>query len=252
MKIITPLILLATSLSSFASVIFDFQDGIIFDANNPSQQVGTFNLSVVSSGLALNNSTPIQAFQIAGSTNIAIQGTGTAFDQDPTISFSITLTDSSLSIESFNVASTGTIDGSFAASNNGLGFNIGNGNNVDNAADLGLSFNVGGTFTTQNVGPGAFIFDDDNSDIDEDGALTAGQIAAADALQSGSHSDDTFLFIPDTPIGNGDTLQTTITSFDGNSIADEAFRFDLVIVPEPSSTALLGLGALALFTRRKR
>ena len=96
------------------------------------------------------------------------------------------------------------------------------------------------------------MFDTTNSQISGNGFLAAGQIAAADTAQSGNHSDDTFLFVSSSPIGNGQAFETTITSFDDFSISGEAFRFDVVIVPEPSSTALLGLGALALFARRKR
>ncbi len=248
MKLITPLILAATSLSSFASVSFDFPNGLILD-DVTGAQVGTFTL--VSSGVVLTETTDIQAFQIDGTTNIAIQGQGTDFDGDPTISLTVNLTNTAFSIESFNVASTSTVSGVTPA--NGLGFNIGNttGNGA-NPADLGLSFNVDGTFTTGNTAGGIFVFDAVNSDIQADGTLLAGQIAAADTTQSGDHLDDTFLFVSDTPVGNGDTFETTIISFDDNTISGEAFRFDLVIVPEPSSTALLGLGALALFARRKR
>ena len=249
MKLITPLILAATSLSSFASVSFDFPNGLILDEDTGAQ-VGTFTL--VSSGVVLTNTTDIQAFQLDGTTNIAIQGQGSDFNADPTISLTVNLTDAAFSIESFSVASTSAVNGVTPA--NGLGFNIGNGVGA-NAADLGLSFNVDGFFTTGNTAGGEFIFDTVNSDIQADGLLAAGQIAAADVTQSGDHVDDTFSFVSTAPIGNGDTFSTTITSFDDNSISGEAFRFDLNIVntvPEPSSTALLGLGALALFTRRKR
>ena len=166
----------------------------------------------------------------------------------------VNLTDPAFSIQSFNVASTETVDGlppedqGFAA-----GFNIGNGT-VNNAADLGLSFNVDGVFTTPNAGLGEFVFDTDNSAIDEDGSLDAFDIAVADASASGNHADDTFLFVSDSPIGNGDPFEVTITSF-GN-IGGEAFRFDVNIVeaavPEPSSLAILGLGGIAFLVRRKR
>ena len=161
----------------------------------------------------------------------------------------VTLTNPAFSILSFNVASTETVNGLPPA---GLGFNIGNGITEENAADLGLSFNVPGTFTTPNTTTGVFNFDAVNSDIQADGFLAAGQIAAADTLTSGDHADDTFLFVSSSPIGDGDLFETTITSFDDNSIAGEAFRFDINIVPEPSSSALLGLGALGFLVRRKR
>ena len=132
MKLITPLILAATSLSSFASVSFDFPNGLILDEDTGAQ-VGTFTL--VSSGVVLTNTTDIQAFQIDGTTNIAIQGQGSDFDADPTISLTVNLTDAAFSIESFSVASTSAVNGVTPA--NGLGFNIGNGVGA-NAADLGL------------------------------------------------------------------------------------------------------------------
>ena len=87
--------------------------------------------------------------------------------------------------------------------------------------------------------------------------MLAGQVAAADTLASGNHSDDTFFFVSDEAVGNGDTFEVTITSFDGNSIAGEAFVFDLNIanngaIPEPSAAMLLGLGGFALLARRNR
>ena len=252
MKKILPLII-ASTISSHGAVIFEFgtgtSDGRLLNANNPAEEVGTFVLtsrSDTAPETTLNGTTAIQAFQIAGSTNIAIQGNGTDFDDDPTISLTINLTDSRFSIQSFNVASTETVNGARPVPPN-EGFNIGNTLN-GNAADLGLSFNVDGTFTADS----SFVFDPTNSQISGNGFLAAGQIAAADTTFSGNHSDDTFLFVSSSPVGNGQAFETTITSFDDFSISGEAFRFDVVIVPEPSSTALLGLGALALFARRKR
>ena len=245
MKKILPLII-ASTISSHGAVAFDFPNGALLDASN--QQVGTFVLtSRVGTGptTTLTGTTDIQAFQIAGTTNLAIQGQGSDFDNDPTISLTINLTDSRFSIQSFNVASTETVNGAPPANE---GFNIGNGNNVNNAADLGLTFNVDGTFTAD----ASFMFDQTNSDILANGPLAAGQTAAADTLTSGNHSDDTFLFVSSSPVGNGQAFETTITSFDDFSISGEAFRFDVVIVPEPSSTALLGLGGLLLIGRRKR
>ena len=249
-------VILSVSFTGFvnADVTFDFPNGLLFSQSNPTQQVGTFTLT--SGGTPLTGITDIQAFQIAGTTNIAIEGRGGDFNSDPTISLQVNLTDPAFSIQSFNVASTETVDGlppedqGFAA-----GFNIGNGLG-NNAADLGLSFNVDGIFTTPNTGSGEFVFDSVNSDIQADGALAAGQIAAADTLTSGNHADDTFLFVPDSPITSGAPFEVTVTSFDNNSIAGEAFRFDLNIVaaavPEPSSLAILGLGGIAFLVRRKR
>ena len=225
---------------------FDFLNGLLFDVNNPANQVGTFTLTSQienEAPITLTNSSLIQAFQIPGTTNIAIQGNGTDFNQNPTIGLMVTLTNPAFSILSFNVASTETVNGNPPQN---LGFNIGNGTG-GNAADLGLSFNVPGTFTTPNTTTGVFNFDAVNSDIQADGPL-----AAADTLTSGNHADDTFLFVSSSPIGDGDLFETTITSFDDNSIAWEAFRFDINIVPEPSSSALLGLGVLGFLVRRKR
>ena len=244
-------VILSVSFTGFANadVTFDFSNGFLFSQNNPTQQVGTFTLT--SGGTPLTGTTPIQAFQIAGTTNIAIEGRGGDFNSDPTISLQVNLTDPAFSIQSFNVASTETVAGLPPAN---LGFNIGNGAG-NNAADLGLSFNVDGIFTTPNAGVGEFVFDSVNSDILADGALAAGQIAAADALTSGNHADDTFLFVSDSPIANGAPFEVTITSFDNNTISGEAFRFDVNIVaavPEPSSLAILGLGGIAFLVRRKR
>lgn len=248
-------VILSVSFTGFANadVTFDFPTGVLFSESNPTQQVGTFTLT--SGGTSLTGTSPIQAFQIAGTTNIAIQGNGGDFNSDPTISLQVNLTDPAFSIQSFNIASTETVNGQPPAA---LGFNIGNGGGA-NAADLGLSFNVDGIFTTPNAGLGEFVFDSVNSDILADGALVAGQIAAADTLTSGNHADDTFLFVPDSPITSGAPFEVTVTSFDNNTIAGEAFRFDLNIVaaaaaavPEPSSLAILGLGGIAFLVRRKR
>ena len=245
-------VILSVSFTGFANadVTFDFSNGLLFSQNNPTQQVGTFTLTSDGTTLTGDIMDPIQVFQIAGTTNIAIEGRGSDFDSDPTISLQVDLTDPAFSIQSFNIASTETTGGQPPAD---LGFNIGNGG-VNNAADLGLSFNVDGIFTTPNAGLGEFVFDSVNSDIQADGALAAGQIAAADVLTSGNHADDTFLFVPDSPIANGDPFEVTITSFD-NTISGEAFRFDLNIVnavPEPSSLVMLGLGGIAFLLRRKR
>jgi len=86
MKLILPLLLTPT-LSSFGAVTFDFPNGLLFSQSNPTQQVGTFVLTSTTSGATpLSNSTPIQAFQIPGTSNVAIQGTDTDFNPDPTIS----------------------------------------------------------------------------------------------------------------------------------------------------------------------
>jgi len=63
------------------------------------------------------------------------------------------------------------------------------------------------------------------------------------------------LFVSNTPVGSGGTFDVTVTSFNNNSIAGEAFKFDINIVeaiPEPSSSALIGLGLMGLLGRRKR
>ncbi|MGJ8655199.1 MAG: PEP-CTERM sorting domain-containing protein [Akkermansiaceae bacterium] len=57
---------------------------------------------------------------------------------------------------------------------------------------------------------------------------------------------------------DGDSIEVWATSSEGNPPQTQfaatigAFSFDSVVVPEPSSTALLGLGGLALLARRRK
>lgn len=61
-----------------------------------------------------------------------------------------------------------------------------------------------------------------------------------------------------TDFANGDEIEVFATSSEGNPAQTSfpatigAFSFDSVVVPEPSSTALLALGALSLLARRRK
>lgn len=58
-----------------------------------------------------------------------------------------------------------------------------------------------------------------------------------------------------TVIGTAATGSTSYTGTLGNGVGEQnfaAFRVNIVSVPEPSSTALLGLGGLALILRRRK
>lgn len=242
--------MLASSIAAFGQVAYDFENNNIVDTSG--NVIGEFTLTGTD-GLNLA--------QLEGSTDIVIFGNGFS---DPrrgqevsdTFTLNITSLDAGFTIASpVTVASTSSINGSINPNPTG-GFNIGNGLG-NNAGDVGLSFNVNGQFTTGNVAGTIFVFDEANSDIDTDGALSAGQVAAADTITSGNHGDETFLFTPDAPLGVGDDLAVTVTSFN-STISGEAVRFNVDIqaapaaVPEPSTTSLFGLAALGFILRRRR
>ena len=81
---------------------------------------------------------------------------------------------------------------------------------------------------------------------------------ADEAIGSGELITNAFAQFGESIAGTGSSLDLTITiAQDGFSNNDEDFAFDNVeisgdLVPEPSSTSLLGLGGLALALRRRR
>ena len=62
---------------------------------------------------------------------------------------------------------------------------------------------------------------------------------------------DILAFTTPISLSSGDTLVFTNVSA-GQSFEIDSLDLDVVVVPEPSSTALLGLGGLALLMRRRK
>lgn len=100
-----------------------------------------------------------------------------------------------------------------------------------NASSGNLGFTIGGTATTTDNDFDRVVFNrfgDADPDAIFDGQLTLGDISA------------------------GETIIFTLDD-NGNASGDEHFgNFTISTVPEPSSTALLGLGGLALILRRRK
>lgn len=89
------------------------------------------------------------------------------------------------------------------------------------------------------------------------GGLRIGAIVTGQTMPSNTASGGNFdLAIVGAPTGlvNGDSVNFTFGVRDGTNrtVTFDNFQLTGTVVPEPSSSALLGLGALSLVTRRRR
>ena len=244
MKYTLPILaILASSALSHGQVTFN-ANGTIDDAGT---QIGTYS----STGA-----------------NIFDTPTGAMFQGQlggATVSFSILTLDSNYEIAGpLTIGSTNLVSGNINANSNATtaaspdraGFAIG----AQGTSPI-FTFSVPGVF---DLGTYATPLDDFSNTIGAtvDGMVFAsGGSVAADTdvvldFVNGEYTADTFLFTPDSVLGIGDSISVSVGGIGGNgSPGGESFAINVPIietVPEPSSTALLGLSALALLARRKR
>ncbi|MGB0774369.1 MAG: PEP-CTERM sorting domain-containing protein [Akkermansiaceae bacterium] len=117
---------------------------------------------------------------------------------------------------------------------------------------VGGTINPGDTFTltlaalNQNVSP-SFDFDiRDNADPSTGNSLIGG------TQQSGTVSGAWADYVVAGTVDTASSSVFLVINTNGNQVRVDNVRLDLVQVPEPSSTALLGLGGLALILRRRK
>jgi len=225
----------ATAYANAATITFDIAGGNIL---SDGVDIGDFTLTTTNfTGSTISNALVTDGIYIGaggagGTSPIAIGGTST-------FTFTVTSLDAPYSLVSVGLRSTSLIgDAEVNTNDPGQGFNVGNpGSDVSFSFSETVAFSVG----TPNI---ALPVGDPSS-----GTLTAGDDITFLTGPSGNYQDDSLSVVFD-GAAVGSAFTTSIAST-GNS-AGEAFIISAVIVPEPSSAALLGLGGLALIIRRKR
>lgn len=214
--------------SQAALVMFDLSTpGIITDTTN-GQQIGTYTTS--GSGMGPGTTT---GFDITPGPN---KGTVTS-------TYTLVITNSDYTLASVVWASRGSLTklgGGAASKGQGL---------------AGFSVDTAGTLTT-GAGTTSQMWTLASTPIANGTptAYTSGDQFVHSSSNNLVTDDDHWEVVATTPSLSG-TLTTSLASGDLSLVNESArvtFAFDYNPVPEPSSTALFGLGGLALMARRKR
>jgi len=234
-----------TSLAS-ATISITYNGSTGGDILSNGTSVGTYTLDT--GGITHTFDAATGIFDFAGTINAST---------DVTIAF--TFTDAAFTLGSTRFAADGD-----------PAFNFGNNGGVGDQP-FSASFNVDGTLTVDETGDDRISFDNDgnpitnlNHEFELDGvaidtSATGGVATIAYTADSvlrevnPINSQNALNTFDDLYVFESSELSQTLTyNSDDLNIAAEGFVLSFDVVPEPSSTALLGLGSLALLLRRRR
>ena len=211
---------------------------------------------------ATNNNAGTQLAQVANDIAFVSSSSATTFTDDVTLA------------RTHLTQSTNVLGDNAGPGANDLAFSFGNSALANNSSDINSPF-IGVNFVAaQDLSLTAFSLNTDPNNgtgltgardvtlfVSTDGGTTFTQFG--EAINNGNNNLNTNIFTDSVSVLSGETVEFRAAFSDrtgfqvGNlqsftRVGDFQISAEALVIPEPSSTALLGLGALGLLARRKR